>query len=152
MPPKPRDEIQTTKVDLNYILACMRWVGLISFYTPKPGMIERWWKQYKKELIALHEERAKKSGTVGTRLFEHMQELEKKNPRKLVGYEKFYPSWTADGPPAEPELEEVFEEDIEFLMRTGNLYDWEIEKIGKDYRPAYLDSEDFIPLEEVKKE
>jgi hypothetical protein len=58
-----------------------------------------------------------------------MQELEEKFPRLVVERTEYFPPWGPEGPPKEPEVEEILETDAEYLARLGKLEKWEVEII-----------------------
>lgn len=56
-------------------------------------------------------------------------EWEMPEPRLKVGTHEYWGPWTKDGPPKEPEILDVFEDDEVYLRRVGLLENWELEKL-----------------------
>ena len=91
--------------------------------------IQAFWQKHKKEIISWYIERNRqRKGEPGKRPSFFWDELEPENPRKKTGILKWWGPWGKDGPPKEPEVDDVFESDAEFLDRLGLLTGWEKEQ------------------------
>jgi hypothetical protein len=84
----------------------------------------QFWKKNRNKIMKEYETWAKNRKWFFTRPEQFFYELEEIHPRKVKRIKSWGP-WTKDGAPKEPEYEEVYEDDEQYLTRLGLLFDFE---------------------------
>lgn len=90
-----------------------------------------YWRRHRAAIQAANSRQCQAAGKLAQRPYPLLLELEARHPRRVVRVEKYWPPWTAAGPPKAQESEPILENDAEYLARLGLLEAWELELIKK---------------------